>query len=76
MTTQIPSQNSLYAAIEHCLLKDQFPLRRSVQQWQRLPDGQAKDELLAKIVKRIENSQAVCQLRQQPVNLKIGRAHV
>lgn len=69
MTTQTPSQKSLFQAINHCLLKDQFPLRRRVQQWQRLADGKAKDELLNKIIKQIESSQAICNLRQQPVTL-------
>lgn len=69
MTKQTPTQHSLYQAIEHCLLKDKYPLRRTVQQWQSMPAGEKKDALLAKIIKRIDRSQAFCQQRNQPVTL-------
>ena len=69
MTSVNPSQQALQQAIEHCLLKDQFSLRRSLQQWQRLPDGEAKQQLLQKITKRLESSQAIRVQRQQPVLL-------
>lgn len=69
MNTPNPSQKTLQQAIEHCLLKDQFPLRRSVQQWQHLPEGEGKNTALNKIIQRIERSQAVCKQRQQPVHL-------
>lgn len=69
MTTQAPSTSSLYQAAEHCLIKDKYSLRRTIDQWQRMPAGDKKEALLQKIVKRIERSQAVYNLRQQPVNL-------
>lgn len=60
---------ALQRAIQHCLLKDQYPLRRSLQQWLQLPaDAPNAQPLLEKLLQRIQTSQQIVALRsQQPV---------
>ncbi|MFY9180063.1 MAG: ATP-dependent RNA helicase HrpA, partial [Venatoribacter sp.] len=57
-------------AIQHTLLKDQFPLKRSLQQLKRLePDSSEQALLFNKMLKRIEESQRIRAARQKPVAL-------
>ncbi|ASP39707.1 ATP-dependent RNA helicase HrpA [Bacterioplanes sanyensis] len=65
-----PDIKALHKAIDQCLLKDQFPARRSVRQiQQRIDQQQSIDQPLQRLLKRIETSQAARARRSQPITL-------
>ena len=59
---------ALYTAIDHCLIKDRFPLRRSVRQIKTLlEENKPFDKVLEKLLIRIQKSQELVKLRSQPL---------
>lgn len=63
-------QKALYQAIEHCLIKDRFPLRRQVRELsERHRAGKPIEQGLAKLIARLENSQQRVKQRSQPLNV-------
>lgn len=59
---------ALYQAIDHCLIKDRFPLRRSVRQIKSLvEEGKPFDKVLEKLLGRIQKSQELVKLRSGPL---------
>lgn len=70
-----PDWKALHQAIEQCLLKDRFPLRRQVTQIRSLLEqNKPFDGLLAKLVKRIERSQQMVAVRSGALTLNYPEA--
>lgn len=61
---------ALHQAIDHCLIKDRFALRRSVRQIKNLmADGKPFDTLLEKLLARIQRSQQLVSVRSQALTV-------
>jgi len=66
-----PEWSVLHKAVDHCLLKDQFPLRRQIKQIRQLAE-QSKpfDQHLEKLLTRIQQSQNIIQARSKELSIK------
>lgn len=63
-------RHALHRAIDHCLIKDRHRLRQQVADLLALQKQQKSlEEPLARLLQRIESSQALVQLRSAPLNL-------
>ena len=63
-------RKALQRAVDHCLIKDRFRLRRQIQDLTELHKQQKPlAEPLAKLLARIEQSQAQVKLRSEPIRL-------
>lgn len=61
---------ALHRAVDQCLLKDQRPARRTIRQIKQKMDAQQDHtQLLARLLERIEHSQAIHRQRCQPLTL-------
>lgn len=66
-----PDWAALHKAIDQCLLKDQFPLRRQLKQIRQLiADHKAADKHLEKLLQRIQNSQQILASRSAPLTIR------
>ncbi|MGB1091550.1 MAG: ATP-dependent RNA helicase HrpA, partial [Oceanobacter sp.] len=63
-------QKALHRAIDHCLIKDRFSLRRQVKDLaERHRAKKPIDQGLTRLLARIESSQALVKLRSEPLQL-------
>ena len=73
--TKAPEWKALHQAVDQCLLKDQFPLRRQIKQIRQLAEqNKPFEQHLEKLLARVQNSQQILQSRRTEPNIRYPEA--
>ena len=68
--TTAPEWKALHKAVDQCLLKDQFPLRRQIKQIRDLTEQEKPfEQHLEKLLNRVQKSQQIVQARSAELRI-------